>query len=115
MLLSESFSPAPNAADWTGTIEVLDDETGTAFDLTGLLIEIEVRDQGGCRRLYGSTIDGLLTIEAGVGFSYDFPVASLRNICAGSYTVNIRITDPVSGDVAEPVIANLPILEGGYR
>lgn len=109
-----SFAAAPNAADWSEYIEVLDDDTGTGFNLTSTLIEMEIADQRGCRRLYGSTADGKITL-AGDGFEFAFPSTSMRQLCAGSYTVNIRLTDAVIGFVAEPAIANLPVLEGGYR
>lgn len=109
-----SFVAAPNAADWAETIEVFDNDTGTAWDLSDTLIELEVRDQRGCSRLYGSTTDGTLTLE-GDGFAFAFPATSMRDLCAGSYTVNIRFTDNTTGFIAEPVIANLPVLEGGYR
>lgn len=108
-----SFGPTPNAADWSEYVEVLDDETGTAWDLTSTLVEMEVRDQDGCRRLYSSTND---TIDlAGDGFEFEFPAEQMKCLCAGSYTVNIRFTDSITGTIAEPVIANLPIIEGGYR
>lgn len=109
-----SFGPTPNAADWSEYVEVLDDETGTAWDLTDTLVEMEVRDQNGCRRLYGSTTDGVLELN-GDGFEFLFPASVMKQLCAGSYTVNIRFTDSITGTVAEPVIANLPIIEGGYR
>lgn len=109
-----SFGPTPNAVSWSDYIEVLDDETGTAWDLTGILVEMEVRDVDGCRRLYGTTTSGELVI-AGDGFEFTFPRSSMKHLCPGSYTVFIRFTDSVTDDDAEPVIANLPIIEGGYR
>ena len=105
----------PNAADWAETISIIDAETGTAWDLTGDLVEMEVRDDHGCRRLYGSTSDGHLTLEAGVGVNFAFPASEMRQLCAGSYTINIRVTDALDGVVAEPLIATVPIIEGGYR
>lgn len=109
-----SFGPTPNAVSWSDYIEVLDDETGTGWNLTDVLVEMEVVDADGCRRLYGSTTGGELTLVAD-GFEFSFPRASMKALCAGSYTVNIRFTDNATGDDAEPVIANLPIIEGGYR
>ena len=109
-----TFAPAPNAADWAESISVTDDETGTAWDLTSTLIEMEVTDQNGCRRLSGSTSDGKLSLTP-AGFDFAFPATSMRCLCAGSYTVNIRFTDSVTGFVGEPVIADLPVLEGGFR
>lgn len=109
-----SFIAIPNAADWAETVEVIDDDTGTAWDLTDTLIELEVRDQRGCGRLAGSTSDGIITLE-GAGFAFAFPASSMKDLCAGSYIVNIRFTDSVTGFIAEPVIANLPVLEGGFR
>lgn len=109
-----SFERTPNAADWSGYVEVLDDDTGTAFDLTSALIEMEVTDQDGIRRLYGSTADGALDLVGG-GFEFAFVSTRMKDLRAGSYTVNIRITDSVTGYVQEPAIALLPVLEGGYR
>lgn len=107
-----SFQPASNAADWYGYIEVLDDDTGTAWDMTGVLIELEVRDYDRCRRLYGSTSDAKLVVIDS-GFEFNFPASSMRGLCAGSYTVNIRFTD-ADGVIDEPIITNLPVIEGGY-
>jgi len=110
----QSFEPTPNAADWSEYVEVLDDETGTAWDLSNSLVEMEVVDQRGGRRLYGSTADGTLSLVAD-GFDFLFPASTMKQLCAGSYTVNIRFTDNITGTIVEPVIANLPIIEGGYR
>ncbi|MCO5092677.1 hypothetical protein [Bosea sp. (in: a-proteobacteria)] len=109
-----SFPRQPNAADFVGHVDVIDDRTNTPWDLTTVRIEMEVVDQRGCRRLYGSTDDGKLTL-AGDGFDFRFPASEMRNICAGSYTVNILATDTLTGFVQEPVIADLPVIEGGYR
>ncbi len=109
-----SFDAQPNAADWYGIVDVIDDETGTAWDLTDYLIEIEVRDPDGCLRLSGSTTDGTVTL-AGDGFEFAFPASRMRALCAGSYVVNIRFTDSLTGFVQEPAIVTLPIIEGGYR
>lgn len=109
-----SFVATPNAADWSEAIEVLDDDTGTAWPLDDWLIELEVRDQRGCQRLLGTTADGAIILTS-TGFEFSFAAARMRDLCAGPYTVNIRFTDSVTGAVAEPVIANLPIIEGGFR
>jgi hypothetical protein len=110
----QSFEPTPNAADWSEYVEVLDDETGTAWDLTGVLVEMVVRDAEGCRRLYGSTSGGELELE-GAGFRFSFSADQMRCLCPGSYTAYCRATDSVTGAVEEIFIANLPIIEGGYR
>lgn len=109
-----AFERQSNAADFAGYIEVLDDETGTAWDLTDTLIEMEIADQRGNRRLYGSTVDGKIVLGAD-GFDFAFPASSMRDLCAGSYVVNIRFTDSVTGFVQEPAIVNLPVVEGGFR
>ena len=114
MSAMNSFRPVPNAGDWSGYVEIIDKTTGSAWDLTSILVEMETVDQSGCRRLYGATSDGTLVV-AGDGFEFLFPVAQMRSLCAGSYTVNIRGTDSNSGAAHELAIVNLPIIEGGYR
>lgn len=113
-----SFPPQPNAADWTETVRIVDEQTGTAWDLTDSLIELEVTDERtdtGRRLLFGSTTQGEIVLEPDIGFTFTFPAERMRCFCAGSYTVRIRITDNSTGFVAEPIIAGLPIIDGGYR
>ena len=112
--MQASFDAQPNGADWTDYVEVLDDDTGTAWDLSDTLIEMEVTDQLQRRLLYGSTADGKIALAAD-GFEFSFPSTLMRDIRAGSYMVFVRFTDASSGTVAEPIIANLPVIEGGYR
>lgn len=109
-----SFGPTPNASDWSEYVEILDDETGTAYDLTDTLIEMEVRDSMGCRRLHGTTNGDEIELYIN-GFSFAFPASQMQSLRAGSYTVNVRFTDSITGAVIEPIIANLPIIEGGFR
>lgn len=113
MITLDSFQPTPNAADWAEAIEVTDADTGTALPLDDYLIEIEIVDQRRSRRVYGSTTDGIVATTS-TGFEFSFPASSMRDLCAGSCTVNIRFTDIVTGAVLEPVIANLPVIEGGF-
>jgi hypothetical protein len=108
-----SFDPTYNSENWAGHIDVIDNDTGTAWDLSDILIELELRDDRGCRRFLGSTTDGQLEIE-GDGFAFDFPPATMKQLCAGSYTAFIRLTDNTTGYV-EVWSATLPVLDGGYR
>lgn len=109
-----SFGPTPNAVKWSEYVRVFDIDTGTAWDLTDILIEMEVRDKNDCRRLYGTTTSGEIELE-GEGFRFTFSRASMKQLCAGSYTTFIRFTENGSDEDAEPVIANLPIIDGGFR
>jgi len=113
MITISPFEATYNSETWADQINVIDNDTGTAWDLTDILIEMEVRDQRGCRRLYGSTADGRLVVS-GDGFEFDFPPEMMRNLCAGSYVVFIRLTDSATSYV-EVWSAALPVLEGGYN
>jgi len=113
MMVLDSFQPTSNAADWAEAIEVTDADTGTALPLGDYLIEMEIMDQRRNRRVYGSSTDGTIATTS-TGFEFSFPASSMRDLRAGSYTVNIRFTDSVTGAVLEPVIANLPVIEGGF-
>lgn len=108
-----AFDPTFNSENWSGQIDVIDNDTGTAWDLSSILVELEVRDDRGCQRFRGSTTDGRLTIE-GDGFAFDFLPETMRQLCAGSYAAFIRLTDSATGYV-EVWSATLPVLEGGYR
>lgn len=109
------FPRQPNAATFTGHIDVIDGETNTVWDnLPSILFEMEIVDQRNCRRIYGSTSDGKLTL-AGNGFDFLFAASEMRNLCAGPYTVRVLATDSLTGFVQEPFIADLPIIEGGFR
>jgi hypothetical protein len=60
-----------------------------------------------------STADGRITITAD-GFAFVIPATAMRNLIAGTYAVNGRITF-ADGAVVQPFISSLSILEGGYR
>lgn len=109
-----SFAATYNSETWTEVAAVDDDDTGTAFDLSDALIEMEVRDQRGCRRLYGSTTDGKLVVIEDEGFEFTFSATEMSALCAGSYNVFIRLTDSTTG-ISETWGGALPVLDGGYR
>jgi len=108
-----SFAPTYNSETWTEVAAIDDEDTGTAFDLSTSLIEMEVRDQNGCRRLYGSTADGKLVVIDDEGFEFTFTAAEMSTLCAGSYNVFIRLTDSITG-ISETWGGALPVLDGGF-
>lgn len=110
-----NLAPISNRADWFGTIELVNDDTGEIIvDLSGVGVFLEVRDRL-CHRpvLKGSMDDGSI-IDAGNGvIQWEFPASSMSPICAGSYELGIILTR--DGATEQELIAILPIVDGVVR
>ncbi len=111
--MSINFTPTSTAQDWRDAVDCVIDGTNETYDLAGSLVEMELRDQIGNVGIIASTADGRITITAD-GFAFVIPASAMRNLIAGTYAVYGRITFP-GGEVAQPFISNISILEGGYR
>lgn len=111
--MSINFPPTSNPQDWRGAIDCVIDGTNETYDLTGSLVEMELRDQLGNIGVIASTTDARITITTD-GFAFVIPASAMRNLIAGTYAVYGRITFP-GGEVAQPFISNISILEGGFR
>lgn len=91
--------------------EIIDDETGTGFDLTDATIVFEIRDPNSGTRLSATNGSGVSMTDAADGiFVVTFSVDSMRGLCAKEYDVGctIDITDVVS----QIFIGRQPVLDG---
>jgi hypothetical protein len=111
--MSINFTPTSTAQDWQGAVDCVIDGTSETYDLTGSLVEMELRDQLGNVGVIASTADDRITITAD-GFAFVIPASAMKNLLPGTYAVNGRITF-ADGAVVQPFISNISILEGGYR
>lgn len=110
-----TLDPISNRADWFGTIELINDDTGEVLEnLDGISVKIEVRDDDRSYPLLtASTADGRVTFLGGGVIQWHFPPSFLRNICAGSYDLGVIISR--DGITVQQLIATLPIIDGVVR
>lgn len=105
---------ASNRARWTFSVELTDEDTGAAVDLTGATIEVAVRDQQSKQPLLtGSTTDGRVTLTsptAGI-FSILFTRDIFGVLAAGMYDVGVRVI-LASGSDFQLIVATLPVVDG---
>jgi len=109
-----TLEPISNRADWFGTIELVNDDTGEVVtDLTGVSVRLELRDCI-CRRasLTASTDAGTISIVGSV-IEWRFTPAQLSGICPGSYEMGVVVTR--DGITDQELIAILPIIDGIVR
>lgn len=107
------FPPTTNAQEWRESVELIDDDTGLPFDLTGYTVEIELRTPNNALLLYGSTGTGAITITS-EGFNILFPEATMRELPAAGYIVYCRAVTP-TGEILQLDITKLNVLEGGFK
>ena len=114
-----------NKATWqSDVIELIDDVTGTATDLTdpALTVDIVVTIRGitGSVQDYGTTppsyvyatasiANGKVTVP-GPGFQWQFEDTDLSGMCAGTYCVGAKVT--MDGFIVDLIIGDLTVLEG---
>ena len=113
-----------NKATWqSDVIELVDDVTGTATDLTdpALTVDIVVTIRGiNCRSDdYGvvtstalstaSIANGKVSIP-GPGFQWQFEVLDLSNLCAGTYRLGVKVT--IDGFVNDLIDGTIAVVEG---
>jgi len=113
-----------NKATWqSDVIELIDDVTGTATDLTdpALTVDIVVTIRGiNCRSNdYGTAVSTALATASiangkvsipGPGFQWQFEVLDLSNLCAGTYRLGAKVT--IDGFVNDLIDGTIAVVEG---
>lgn len=103
-----------NRADWYGTLELLDDDTGEVItNLDGAVIKIAIRDQYRCPRLSAETGDDHISLLGGGVVQWHFTASEMSGLCAGTYEFGIIVTRDDITD--QEMIASLPIIDGIVR
>jgi hypothetical protein len=104
-----------NAEDWIQSVAVVDGDEG--FDLSSYTISIRVTDKNGAEVLAGSTTDGKIAVsndddDVPSIFTWTFRASAMAGLCAGSYTVAVRITDGTNTN--QMILGTLPVVDGGF-
>lgn len=107
-----TLSPASNKAGFSLLIEVVDDDTEDAIDLSACSIVFEIYDDlSETTKLSATTDNGKVTVgDTGI-FQVAFTAADMRSLDAKTYKVGCTI----SNDDSQPqqfIIGSLPVLDG---
>lgn len=109
------LSPISNRADWFGTLELVNDDTGDVItDLTGVTFTLQLRERP-CRspRLTATFDNAKAEVLPGGVIQWHFTTSDMSSICAGSYELGITITR--DGVTEQELIATQPVLDGVVR
>ena len=114
-----------NKATWQSDVcELVDDTDGTTTDLTNpaltLDIVVTIRGRSSSADDYGvlnsdcviataSIANGKVTIP-GPGFGWQFEVADLSGLCAGTYRLGAKVT--INGFVNDVIDGTITVIEG---
>lgn len=115
-----------NKATWLfDGVELVDDSDGTTTDLSNpaltvdIIVTIKGRssgsycDYGGvnsdCVIATASIANGKVTIP-GPGFQWQFEVADLSSLCAGTYRLGVKVT--INGFVNDVIDGTIAVIEG---
>ena len=109
------FDAASNRATWAFTIDLTDDDSGDAIDLTGATVNIAVRAQDARQSLLvGSSTDGKIAIStpatAGT-FTVTFTPTDMAELEGNMYEVGIVVT-LAGGTTHQVLVATLPVIDG---
>lgn len=106
-------SSATNNADWKTQFQFSDGETGDLIDFTDAVIEIDVRDSEGCRKIGASTTNGRIAIISTGIFELDIPASEMNCLCPGSYQVGGVYS--LNGETISLFTGSLSIVSGVAR
>jgi hypothetical protein len=115
-----------NTQTWRSLVyDYVDDQNGTITDLTNpalnlvIVVTIKGRSSGSygdygsinpsCILATASIANGKVTIP-GPGFQWQFEVADLSGLCAGTYGLGVKVT--INGFVQDMIDGTIAVIEG---
>lgn len=108
------FAPISDGADWIGTLQLVNDDTGEIItDLTGVVVTLEVRESHCGPRLTATLDNGKFADLGGGVLQWRFTSTDMRTLGAGTYEIGITIER--DGVIEQELIGILPILDGIIR
>lgn len=106
-----TLDPTSTRQGWQLAVDLVDQDTDEALDITGAVINVEVRDPNTTGNvLSGSTSDGHVTIVDTGTFYINFTDGDTQNMRPDTYEVGAILT--LNGATIQVMIALLPILDG---
>lgn len=110
------FAVISNKATWqSDTCELVDDQDGTTTDLTNPALTVDIvvtiKDPiySNCVYATASIANGKVIVP-GPGFSWQFEVSNLSNLCAGTYGLGAKVT--INGFVTDLIDGTITVVEG---
>jgi hypothetical protein len=125
-----AFPAISNRQSFIDAVELYDDEDGTLVDLTGCIIQVEIRPAGlswpsdsywsagwgwgyglfGSTRLLASTADGSIIIPDVGTFIFTFTPAQIASLCPGLYELAANISR--DDETVQLILGTMPVLDG---
>lgn len=104
---------ASNSADYNENFQLYDDEDNEGVTLADATVTLEIRRDKDCAPAVTATIDNGLIVVADEDFgifNLAIPVATMRNLCAGTYECGITIEQ--NDETVQYFIGTFPVLDG---
>lgn len=110
-----NLGPVSNAATWSESVELTDDEDGDEIDLSAVdEITIEVREQGCTTATLSGTLTGGEITRPGGGtdgvFQWEFTADAMGALDPKTYDVVVRIEE--DDQTVQLLIGTVPVLQG---
>lgn len=108
-----SLPPRSNKASWSDSIQIFDDTTGDAVDISAATaISVRARDRETCATVLEATLaNGAISLPAQTGvISFSFTETQMGSLCAKSYDFGLLLT--ISGSTSQIILGTLPVIEG---
>lgn len=103
-----------NREDWQfSPIDVYDDDSGEAIDLTGATISYGIYEDAGCsgrQVLAGKSGDGTVLLVESTVFQITIPRSSITGLCSGTYSMGITVEN--AGITASLFAGDIAVIEG---
>jgi len=106
-----TLSPTTTQEDWKLIVEIDDEDTGEALDLTGATIVFEVRDPKSRGIVLSATSNNgkILILDTSI-FQVLFVRSEMLGLVAQNYEVGCVLT--VNGETKQYIIGSVPVLDG---
>jgi len=109
-MLTGTLNQVSNRAGFSLQIELLDDDTDEAVDLSGAMIVFDISD-GESPVLSATTANSKISITDTGVFQVDFTADEMRALCAKTYMVGCTVSNADS-EPQQLIIGTLPVLDG---
>lgn len=109
-----TFEPVSNRADWIGTLQLVNDDTGDPItDLTGVTVLLEVRRHD-CGPILSASLDNGKFSDLGGGvLQWRFTASEMTALWPDTYMVGLTLT---RDDITEQeLVGDMPVIDGIVR